>query len=115
MEYPEELRFLSYLSPGIPRAFFEAIVEHVRRALGQRASLSVESRVSGPMRGAEDPFSRGDADVGFTGARRTASRKQQVRRLYSRHGRKNAHKADEILPESRLSLQVRSGGPGAST
>jgi len=56
---------VSYLSPGIPRAFFEAVVEHVRQALGQRASLSVESRVSGPMRGAEDPFSKGEADVGF--------------------------------------------------
>jgi phosphonate transport system substrate-binding protein len=65
MEHPEELRFLSYLSPGIPRAFFEAVVEHVRQALGQRASLSVEPRVSGPVRGAEDPFSRGEADVGF--------------------------------------------------
>ena len=64
-EHPEELRFLSYLSPGIPRAFFEALVEHVRQALGQRASLSVEPRISGPMRGAEDPFSRGEADVGF--------------------------------------------------
>lgn len=65
IEHPEELRFVSYLSPGIPRAFFEAVVEHVRQALGQRASLSVETRVSGPMRGAEDPFSRGEADVGF--------------------------------------------------
>ncbi|MBA3792926.1 MAG: PhnD/SsuA/transferrin family substrate-binding protein [Rubrobacter sp.] len=56
---------MSYLSPGIPRAFFEAVVEHVRQALGQRASLSVETRVSGPMRGTDDPFSRGEADVGF--------------------------------------------------
>ena len=60
-----ELRFVSYLSPGIPRAFFEAVVEHVRHALGQRASLSVESRVSGPVRGTEDPFSKCEADVGF--------------------------------------------------
>ncbi|HEV8043595.1 MAG TPA: PhnD/SsuA/transferrin family substrate-binding protein [Rubrobacter sp.] len=65
MEHPHELRFLSYLSPGIPRAFFEAVVEHVRQALGQRASLLVESRVSGPMKGVEDPFSKGEADVGF--------------------------------------------------
>ncbi len=65
MEHPEELRFVSYLSPGIPTAFFEAVVEHVRQALGQRASLSVETRVSGPVRGAEDPFSAGRADVGF--------------------------------------------------
>lgn len=60
-----ELRFVSYLSPGIPRAFFEAVVEHVRQALGQRASLTVEPRVSGPVRGVEDPFSKGEADVGF--------------------------------------------------
>jgi len=64
-EYPAELRFVTYLSPGIPRAFFEAVVEYLRRALGQRASLSVEPWVSGPMRGAWDPFSKGEADVGF--------------------------------------------------
>ena len=65
IEHPEDLRFVSYLSPGIPRAFFEAVVDQVRRTLGLRASLSVESRVSGPMRGAENPFSEGAADVGF--------------------------------------------------
>ena len=56
---------MTYLSPGIPREFFEAIVEHLRQALGLRASLSVDSRASGPMRGADNPFSRGEADVGF--------------------------------------------------
>ncbi len=65
MFHPAELRFVTYLSPGIPRAFYEAVVDHVRRELGQRASLSVESRVSGPVRGVEDPFSSGEADVGF--------------------------------------------------
>jgi hypothetical protein len=65
MKRPEELRFVTYLSPGIPRAFFEAVVDHVRRALGQRASISVETRVSGPMRGGDDPFTKGETDVGF--------------------------------------------------
>jgi phosphonate transport system substrate-binding protein len=65
MDRSEELRFVTYLSPGIPRAFFEAVVEHVRRTLGRRASLSVETRVSGPMRGGDDPFSKGEADIGF--------------------------------------------------
>jgi ABC-type phosphate/phosphonate transport system substrate-binding protein len=65
MKRPEELRFVTYLSPGIPQAFFEADVEHVRRALGRRASLSLETQVSGPMRGGDDPFSKGEADVGF--------------------------------------------------
>jgi phosphonate transport system substrate-binding protein len=65
MDRSEELRFVTYLSPGIPRAFFEAVVEHVRRTLGRRASLSVETQVSGPMRGGDDPFSKGEADIGF--------------------------------------------------
>ena len=65
MDRSEELRFVTYLSPGIPRAFFEVVVEHVRRTLGRRASLSVETRVSGPMRGGDDPFSKGEADIGF--------------------------------------------------
>lgn len=65
MNHGARLRFVTYLSPGIPRAFFEAVVEHVGRKLGLRVSLSVESRVSGPVRGGDDPFSRGEADVGF--------------------------------------------------
>ena len=65
MDRSEELRFVTYLSPGILRAFFEAVVEHVRRTLGRRASISVETQVSGPMRGGGDPFSKGEADIGF--------------------------------------------------
>jgi phosphonate transport system substrate-binding protein len=65
-ENPRELRFVTYLSPGIPQRFFEAIVDHVRRTLGyERTSLRVEARVSGPVRGTQDPFSSGEADVGF--------------------------------------------------
>jgi phosphonate transport system substrate-binding protein len=61
---PKELRFVTYLSPGIPQGFFEAIVDHVGRTLG-RVSLKAETRVSGPERGTRDPFSTGDCDVGF--------------------------------------------------
>jgi phosphonate transport system substrate-binding protein len=64
-ECNSELRFVTYLSPGIPREFFEAIIEHVGQALGLRVSLSVDSRASGPVRGADNPFSRGEMDVGF--------------------------------------------------
>ena len=65
-DYPGELRFVTYLSPGIPQKFFEAIVDHVRRTLGcKRASLQAETRVSGPERGTQDPFSSGEYDVGF--------------------------------------------------
>jgi phosphonate transport system substrate-binding protein len=41
------------------------VVDQVQQALGQQIFLSVESRVSGPVRGADDPFSRKEADVGF--------------------------------------------------
>lgn len=60
------LRFITYLAPSIPLALFEGVVDHCRRRLGLGyASLGVETRVSGPERGAADPFSSGEADVGF--------------------------------------------------
>ena len=62
---PAELRFVTYLSPSLPLALFEAVVDHVRRHLGYDASLRAQTSVSGPGRGAEDPFSEGEADVGF--------------------------------------------------
>jgi phosphonate transport system substrate-binding protein len=65
-KYPGDLRVVTYLSPGIPRALFEAVVDHLRRTLGfERVSLLTEERVSGPEKGGEDPFSTGGADVGF--------------------------------------------------
>src|ERR671917_281069 len=61
------LRFVTYLSPSIPRGLFEVLLVHCRRRLGHdvAASLQVETRVSGPERGTVDPFSDGEADVGF--------------------------------------------------
>jgi len=62
----EEIRFITYLSPGIPQGLFEAIIDHVRRTRDcERTSLRVDERVSGPEKGCEDPFSGGEADVGF--------------------------------------------------
>ncbi len=61
-----EIRILTYLAPSIPRELFEALAEHVQRALrGVTVSLQVETRYSGPRKGAEDPFSKGEADLGF--------------------------------------------------
>src|SRR5215210_4469781 len=67
-----ELRLLTYLSPGLPLALFGAVTDHLRRCpdlAGRGIALASEERVSGPERGAvarsEDPFSRGEADVGF--------------------------------------------------
>ena len=69
---PRELRLLTYLSPGLPLALFGAVADHLRRSpeLGGRGiALASEERVSGPDQSSvdrsEDPFSRGEADVGF--------------------------------------------------
>ena len=69
---PRELRLLTYLSPGLPLALFGAVADHLRRTpeLGGRGiALASEERVSGPgqcsVDRSEDPFSRGEADVGF--------------------------------------------------
>jgi phosphonate transport system substrate-binding protein len=66
------LRLLTYLSPGLPLALFGAVADHLRRCPelgGRRIALASEERVSGPEQSSvdrsEDPFSRGEADVGF--------------------------------------------------
>jgi phosphonate transport system substrate-binding protein len=61
----EEIRFVTYLSPSIPRVVFEALADHVRRATGYgQVSLRLETRASGPEKGDERLFSSGEADVG---------------------------------------------------
>lgn len=62
---PHELRFLTYLSPGLPVEIFEAVATRVGSHLGFPTSLAVESRYSGPASTDSDPFSVGEADVGF--------------------------------------------------
>ncbi len=59
------LRLITYLSPGISVEFFEAVADHIGSELGTATSLRTEPRFSGPPRGSDDPFSRGEADVGF--------------------------------------------------
>ena len=58
------LRFLTYLSPSIPREFFERVIGHVEARTGLAASLSCETGESGPSR-ATDPFAAGRADLAF--------------------------------------------------
>ena len=67
-----EVRLLTYLSPGLPLALFGAVANHLQRSpeLGGRGiALASEERISGPEQcsvdRSEDPFSRGEADVGF--------------------------------------------------
>jgi len=62
----QEIRFVTYLSPSIPRALYEALADHLQRTLGrERISLRVETRVSGPQRGGESSSFADEADVAF--------------------------------------------------
>ncbi|HKH35877.1 MAG TPA: PhnD/SsuA/transferrin family substrate-binding protein [Rubrobacter sp.] len=66
MAADEHIRFITYLSPSIPQDLFEALADHVQRALGhERVSLRVESRASGPQKGGECSSSAEEADVAF--------------------------------------------------
>jgi phosphonate transport system substrate-binding protein len=61
-----EIRFVTYLSPSIPQAFFEALVEHLQRSLGrEQISLRIETRDSGPRRGYECSSFGDKVDVAF--------------------------------------------------
>jgi ABC-type phosphate/phosphonate transport system substrate-binding protein len=62
----EDIRFVTYLSPSIPQALFEALADQVQCALGhERVSLRVESRVSGPQKGGQCSSFAEAADVAF--------------------------------------------------
>jgi phosphonate transport system substrate-binding protein len=66
MAADQNIRFVTYLSPSIPQAFFEALADHVQRALGhEQVSLRVESRASGPRKGGECSSFAEEADVAF--------------------------------------------------
>ncbi len=59
------LRFVTYLAPGLPVAFFEGVVAHAGATLGCRTTLVIETGHSGPLPEGPDPFSSNQADVGF--------------------------------------------------
>ena len=61
-----EIRFVTYLSPSIPQAFFEALADHLQRSLGsEQVSLRIETRVSGPRKGYECSTFGDRVDVAF--------------------------------------------------
>jgi phosphonate transport system substrate-binding protein len=53
------VRLITYLAPSLPAALFETIAAR----LG--AELVLESRISGPLAGDAEPFTTGEADLGF--------------------------------------------------
>lgn len=59
------LRAVTFLAPGIPHAFFDAVMRSLASSLRCDVALASETRHSGPMRREDDPFRQGRADLGF--------------------------------------------------
>ena len=60
-----DLRLVGYLSPSLPEGLFEAVATRIAEATGRATSLRFVTRTSAPPRGESDPFSSGEADIGF--------------------------------------------------
>jgi phosphonate transport system substrate-binding protein len=60
-----ELRFVSFLAPSLPEEWFALVAADLEAALGVRVALEFERKISGPLDESEDPFGRGEADLGF--------------------------------------------------
>ena len=59
------LRLVSYLAPSLPEGLFGVVATRIAEATGLATSLRFETRTSAPPRGEVDPFSSGEADIGF--------------------------------------------------
>jgi phosphonate transport system substrate-binding protein len=59
------LRAITYLAPGLPAELFRLVLDGLAARVGRAPELLVDTRLSGPERGGPDPFSAGEADLGF--------------------------------------------------
>lgn len=59
------LRVVSYLAPSLPEHLFVALADHLGAALRTEVELTFDVSRSGPRRGEDEPFGRGEADIGF--------------------------------------------------
>ena len=59
------LRLISYLAPSLPEGLFVAVATRIAEATGLTTSLRFQIRTSAPSPGEVDPFSSGEADIGF--------------------------------------------------
>ena len=60
-----QLRLVTYLAPSIPLGLYKAVARHLAGVLHVPVSLRSETLTSAPPPGEPDPFSRGEADLGF--------------------------------------------------
>lgn len=59
------LRVVSYLAPSLPDHLFVALADHLGGELRTEVELTFDVSRSGPRRGEDEPFGRGDVDLGF--------------------------------------------------
>jgi phosphonate transport system substrate-binding protein len=59
------LHFRTWLAPSLPLALFETLAERVASCLRRPVELSCRTTESGPRPWVDDPFARGEVDVGF--------------------------------------------------
>ena len=59
------MRIISYLAPSIPEETFVGLAELVGTQLGIEVDLAFDPTRSGPKPGEPEPFTSGEADVGF--------------------------------------------------
>lgn len=62
---PQVIRAATYLSPGIPVEFYEAVLQYLEQRLDVHTTLLYESRWFGPPADRRDPFEHDDVDVAF--------------------------------------------------
>uniref|UniRef100_L7M580 Putative abc transporter n=1 Tax=Rhipicephalus pulchellus TaxID=72859 RepID=L7M580_RHIPC len=62
---PQVIRAATYLSPGIPVEFFQAVLDYLEQRLDVHTTLIYESRWFGPPADRRDPFAHGDIDIAF--------------------------------------------------
>ena len=60
----DKLRFITYLSPGVPVQLFDTVMQYLEEVTGKQSYLIHESRWSGPPLDREDPFTADDVDIG---------------------------------------------------
>ena len=68
MDGLQKLRIITYLTPGIPLSFYEAIAEYLQDTLKAQVTVGEVKGCSGPTTVGRDPLSRREADLAFLSA-----------------------------------------------
>ena len=68
MDGLQKLRIITYLTPSIPLAFYEAIAEYLQETLKAKTTVAEVKGCSGPTTVGRDPLSRREADLAFLSA-----------------------------------------------